>query len=201
MERREALRLLGMAAALPLIPRESYAILRSARSEVDSGSGALRTLSAKQDATVTRMAELILPETDTPGARAARVNEFIDLILTEWYNPEERARFLDGLANVDAVSQKYFGRDFTECEEAEQVKMLTEFDQAMAAEAETLKSRPRAARMEPPQPTHNFFHMFKQLTLTGYFTSEVGAKQALHFQMVPGHYDGCIPLAPTTRSK
>ena len=87
MERREALRLLGMAAALPLIPRESYAILRSARSKVDSDGGALRTLSAKQDATVTRMAELILPETDTPGARAARVNEFIDLILTEWYNP------------------------------------------------------------------------------------------------------------------
>jgi hypothetical protein len=200
MERREALRLLGIAAALPLIPRESYAILRAARSEVDSG-GALGTLTAKQNATVTRMAELILPETDTPGARAARVNEFIDLILTEWYNPEERARFLDGVANVDAISQKGFGKDFTECAETEQVKMLSEFDQAMAAETETLKSRPRAARMEPPQPTHNFFHMFKQLTLTGYFTSEVGAKQALHFQMIPGHYDGCVPLAPAGRSK
>ena len=141
MERREALRLLG-AAALPLIPRELYAVLRAARAKIDSGV-ALRTLSAKQSATVSRMAEMILPETDTPGAKSARVNEFIDLILTEWYNPEERARFLDGLANVDASSQKYFGKDFTECGEAEQDKMLAEFDQAMAAEAETLKSRPR----------------------------------------------------------
>ena len=200
MERREALRLLG-AAALPLIPRELYAVLRAARAEIDSGV-ALRTLSAKQNATVRRMAEMILPETDTPGAKSARVNEFIDLILTEWYNPEERARFLDGLANVDAVSHKVFGKDFTECAEAEQDKMLAEFDQAMAAEAETtLKSRPRAARMEPPEPTHNFFHMFKQLTLTGYFTSEVGAKQALHFQMIPGHYDGCVNIAPAERSK
>ncbi len=200
MKRREALRLLGTAAALPLLPREAYAILRAARAEVDSDS-TLHTLSAKQNATISRMAEMILPETDTPGAKSTRVNEFIDLILTEWYNPEERARFLDGLANVDAISQKYFGKNFTDCAEAEQVKMLTEFDQAMAAEAETLKSRPRAARMELPDPTHNFFHMFKQLTLTGYFTSEVGAKQALHFQMIPGHYDGCVNIAPAERSK
>src|SRR5262245_12567022 len=101
MERREALRLLGSAAMLQLIPGELFAVLRAARVEVDSG-GALRTLHAKQNATVTRMADLILPETDTPGAGTARVNEFIDLIVTEWYNDEERARFLDGLANVDS---------------------------------------------------------------------------------------------------
>jgi hypothetical protein len=200
MERREALRLLASAAALPLIPGELYAVLRAARAEVDS-RGALRTLNANQNAMVHRMAELILPETDTPGAGAARVNEFIDLILTEWYNPVERARFLDGLANADAISHKYFGKNFTECAEAEQVKMLTEFDRGMATEATVLKSRPRGARMEPPEPTHNFFHMFKQLTLTGYFTSEIGAKQALHFQMIPGHYDGCVTIAPVQGSK
>jgi Gluconate 2-dehydrogenase subunit 3 len=199
MERREALRLLGTAVTLQLIPGELYAVLRAARAEVDSG-GALRTLNAKQNATVTRMANMILPETDTPGAGAARVNEFIDLIVTEWYNDEERARFLDGLANVDVDSQKSFGKNFVECTEAEQVKLLTEFDQAMAAEAATLKSHPRGARMEPPVPTRNFFHMFKQLTLTGYFTSEIGAKQALHFQMIPGHYDGCVSSA-ADRSK
>src|SRR6267142_2089646 len=121
MERREALRLLGMAATVPLIPREAYAILRAARSEVDSG-GALHTLSAKQNATISRMAEMMLPETATPGAKSARVNEFIDLILTEWYNPDERTRFLGGLANVDVISQKYFGKHFTDCAETEQVK-------------------------------------------------------------------------------
>jgi hypothetical protein len=195
MERREALRLLGSAVTLQLIPGELYAVLRAARAEVDSG-GALRTLNAKHNATVTRMANMILPETDTPGAGAARVTEFIDLIVTEWYNDEERARFLDGLANVDVASQKSFGKNFVDCSEAQQVKLLTEFDRAMAAETAALKSHPRGARMEPPVPTRNFFHMFKQLTLTGYFTSEIGAKQALHFQMIPGHYDGCVSPAP-----
>jgi hypothetical protein len=200
MERREALRLLASAAALPLIPGEVAALLRAARAEVDSG-GSLHTFDAKQNATVIRMAEMIVPETDTPGAASARVNEFIDLIVTEWYNDEERKRFLNGLANVDAVSQKSYGKNFIDCAEAEQVKMLTQFDQAMAAEAAALKSRPPGTRMEPPQPTHNFFHMFKQLTLTGYFTSEAGAKQALHFQMIPGHYDGCVASTATDRGK
>jgi hypothetical protein len=200
MERRQALRLLASAIALPLIPGELFAVLHEARAAVDSG-GALQTLNAKQNATVIRMAEMILPETDTPGASTARVSEFIDLIVTEWYNQEERQRFLDGLANVDAVSQKSLGKNFTECAEAEQIKILTALDQAMASEAETLKSKPKGPRMEPAEPTHNFFHLFKQLTLTGYFTSEVGEKQALHFQMIPGHYDGCVAGAPSDRGK
>jgi hypothetical protein len=200
MDRREALRMLAAAVALPLIPEELFGVLRAARAEVDSGD-ALHTLSAKQNATATRMTELILPETDTPGAKTARVNEFIDLILTEWYSNEERERFLKGVANVDGVSQKFYGKNFVECTEAEQIKTLTDLDQRMATEAAKLKARPRSPRMETADPSDNFFYTFKQLTLTGYFTSEVGAKQALRFQMIPGHYDGCVSLAPAERSK
>lgn len=190
MERREAIRLLATAAALPLIPTELLGLLRTARTAAEGGS-ALRTLNAQQNATVTRLAELILPETDTPGATAARVNEFIDLILTEWYSNEERERFLSGLANVDTFSQTSFGKNFLACKESQQVKMLTDLDHAMDREA-----TPREAGEGDP-----FFRMLKQLTLTGYFTSEVGAKQALHFHMIPGHYDGCVTIAPAERSK
>jgi len=197
MERREALRLLATASALPLIPGELFALLRTARVAADSG-GTLHTLNAQQNATVTRMAELILPETDTAGATAARVNEFIDLILTEWYGEEERERFLRGLANLDSLSQIY-GKNFIECTEIQQVKILTELDQAMASEAAAPGTPGDFG--EPAPPTHNFFYLLKQLTLTGYFTSEAGAKQALHFQMIPGRYDGCVTIAPAERGK
>jgi Gluconate 2-dehydrogenase subunit 3 len=197
MERREALRLLATASALPLIPGELFALLRAARVAADSGAGALRTLNPQQNATVTRMAELILPETDTPGATSARVNEFIDLILTEWYGEQERVRFLEGLTQVDIVSQQY-GKNFTECAASQQVNILTVLDQAMAKE---VLSGGSAEFREPAPPTDNFFYMLKQLTLTGYFTSEAGAKQALHFQMIPARYDGCITIAPVEPRK
>ena len=62
--------------------------------------------------TVTTLAEHIIPETDTPGASAARVNEFIDLLLAEWCDDAERERFLRGLADVDARSLHAFGNVF-----------------------------------------------------------------------------------------
>jgi len=200
MERREALRLLAAAATLPRIPGELFALLRTARSAVES-DGRLHALNAKQNALVTRMAELILPETDTPGATAAHVNQFIDLILSEWYGEEERRIFLDGLNEVDAACQKSFGKNFTDCDNPQQVKLLGEFDQAMASEAAALRSRPHGQHSEVDIPARNFIYRMKQLTLTGYFTSELGAKQALHFQMVPGHYDGCASIGAAGRGK
>src|SRR5271170_2801192 len=74
----------------------------------------LKILNAHQDATVTAIAELILPQTETPGAKAARVNEFIDRIVAEWYEEEERAAFLAGLAEVDTRTQGLFAHNFVD---------------------------------------------------------------------------------------
>src|SRR3989442_5504288 len=128
MDRREAIRLLATAAGLSLVPQELRALLREARAEIGA-LPALRTLDAHQNETVTTMAEMIIPETETPGAKAAHVNEFIDLILTEWHNDEERTRFLHGLADVDVRSHKLFGKDFVECTSDQQTEILTVLDQ------------------------------------------------------------------------
>jgi len=69
----------------------------------------LRTLNPQQNGMVTTISEIIIPQTDTPGAKAARVNEFIDLILTEWYDDEEKSIFLTGLAEVDTRTRDLFG--------------------------------------------------------------------------------------------
>lgn len=196
MDRRQAIRLLATAAGIPFLTADLFAELRVARAAL-SPSGPLHTLNDAQNTTVVTMAEIILPKTDTPGATEARVSEFIDLILTEWYSEEDRARFLRGLAMVDAEANKAFGKAFNDCNGEQQTAIVKQFDQEMVASASPTENV--HAAHEDATEQGQFFHMMKQLTLTGYFTSEAGAKQALHFQMIPGHYQGCVPIAPADR--
>src|SRR6266849_489675 len=107
MQRRDALKLIATGAVLPALTPDLFAFFREAH---PAPGYVLRTLNPHQNATVTLMADLIIPETDTPGAKAVRVNEFIDLILTEWASDEERKKFLDGLADVDRKSNELFGK-------------------------------------------------------------------------------------------
>jgi hypothetical protein len=154
----------------------------------------LRTLNPHQNATVTAISEIIIPQTDTPGAKAARVNEFIDLILTEWYDEEEKSIFLTGLTEVDARSQDLFGKDFVDCTEKPQAEILRALDDEVAearAEVRRGSSRKRA-------PERNFFFMIKQLTLIGYYTSQVGFEQELHGEIIPARHAGCVPLEEET---
>jgi hypothetical protein len=111
MDRREALRLLATGAVLQLAPGKMFAVIQEARAVIGS-QAAPRTLNSQQNAMVTAMAEMILPRTDTPGATDAGVAAFIDLILTEWYDDRERARFLAGLTDVDSRAQSLFGNIF-----------------------------------------------------------------------------------------
>jgi Gluconate 2-dehydrogenase subunit 3 len=104
MQRRDVLKLLTSTAALSAMPMELLAALQEARAQTGSAVG-LRTLNSHQNATVTTISELIIPETDTPGAKGAKVNEFIDLLLTEWFDEDGCGPFLEGLAQIDADSQ------------------------------------------------------------------------------------------------
>src|SRR5215472_8693381 len=110
MNRRDALRMLVAGAVIPALSPELLAFYRRAHPE---GSYSLRTLSPRQNDTVVAMIDQIIPATDTPGAKGARVNEFMDVILTEWANDEERRNFLNGLDGVDKQSNTLFGKDFS----------------------------------------------------------------------------------------
>src|SRR5271165_2419481 len=124
MNRREALQLLATSAAFQLAPRTLLVALREARALVETPAAA-RTLDAHQTATVSAIAELILPRTDTPGATDVGTTAFIDLILTEWSGEPERTRFLAGLADVDARAKALFSHDFVGCSIAQQAEILT----------------------------------------------------------------------------
>jgi hypothetical protein len=192
MQRREVIRLLLGTAALPLLPREVFALLRQVHSELPAAP-ALKTLNPHQDATVTTMAEWIIPQTETPGAKAVRVNEFIDLILTEWYDDEDRASFLAGLANVDTQSRDLSGKDFVDCPATQQKQLLTALDEELTELRQADVHSPHRRRMTGPAH-QSFFYAIKQLTLVGYFTSEEGAKQALHYEVIPSKHIQCAPL-------
>ena len=191
MDRREALRLLATGTALQLAPRNLLLVLREARKLVDTTSP-LRTLNPHQYATVKAMAEVILPKTDTPGATDVGTSEFIDLMLTEWYDEPDRTRFLNGIAEVDLHSKALFGKDFVEATPDQQAEILAWLGQKMAAEPAT---RPR--RGSSRGLSKNFYSMFRGLTLTAYYTSEGGATEELHFQMIPDSHDGCIEVPST----
>jgi hypothetical protein len=191
MKRREALKSLSTALTLPalegFLPAEILALGREMTArlqEKTSETGyVLGTLSPHQNETVSLIAELILPETDTPGARAARVNEFIDLMLTEWFAAPERDRFLKALDTLDQQSLEARGKRFKECSEAEQVDLL----KAEEAKAGRLKEIP-----PPPELAGQpFFTVIKWLTLLGYFSSEVGFHAEVRLPHGVPSFTGC----------
>jgi hypothetical protein len=191
MNRRDWLTALGAALAVPRSD-DVLAMGRTLHARVSRGAP-LQVLSPQQSELVATLAELILPETDTPGARAARVHEFIDLMLAERFDAADRDRFLAGLADVDTRAKARGAGDFLRAAAAQQLEVLTTLDDELAQERDAdragVKWRGRAAA-----PDKNFFQRMKWLTLLGYYTSEIGFTQELRAQIIPGRYDGCVPL-------
>lgn len=188
MNRREALRFLATGTALGLTNPKMFATLRDARAVAQTQAG-LRTLSPHQNQTVTMIAEMIIPRTDTPGATDAGVPAFIDLIATEWYSDEQRTHFLDGLADVDARSQHHFKKDFVACSPDQQAEILAELGAQMLSDAAVMKVQPGFDG--DPQASVNFYQTLRNLILTGYYTSEAGATAELHYQIIPARFEAC----------
>src|SRR5437588_7491405 len=185
MNRRELLRVLGASALLPARPGRSAEHLGAAGRRIHARARrrGLQVLDPHQSETVATIAELIIPTTDTPGARAAQVHRFIDLLLAEWAPDDDRKQFLDGLADVDARARAASAADFRSASEAQRVAILTALD------AEAQEARKAKADGKP----HFFDHM-KFVTVYGYCTSEAGATAELHYEAIPGAFDPCAPM-------
>lgn len=127
--------------------------------------------------------ETILPETaKSPGAKAAKIGDFMNVIVTDCYTPADQAVFATAEPSINEASQSRYGRAYLELSPDERHELLVAID----AEATTYNDTREAGT-----PAH-YFSLVKQLTLWGFFTSEVGSKQALRFNPVPGRYEGCV---------
>ncbi len=129
------------------------------------------------------LAEAILPKTSTPGAKEAGVGEFIPVMIRDCYYEADQKAFLEGLAGVDDRAEKEFGKKFQELSKEEQLKFVNTYD----------KEASEYQKNKKEEDPNNFFHLLKQLTLTGFFTSEVGMTQALRYVKIPGRFDGEFP--------
>jgi len=192
MHRRELFRLLTAGALVPALSPDLFALFRQAQ---PPPGYALRTFSPHQNDTVVQMIDIILPATDTPGAKGVRVNEFMDLILTEWATPAERESFLTGLTQVDSKSNALFGKSFLDASPEQQTTLIQALDDSI-----DWGHRPgQGLFVDGPAPrdTHlqgEFFRVFKTMTIHGYYTSEIGFTQELKLQIIPGVFDGCSTL-------
>src|SRR5438445_11081340 len=128
---REALRVLGAATAVPLVSRDLLALGRDAHARWRARPE-FRVLDADQQALVTTLTDMIIPETDTPGAKAARVAQFVDVMLADWYDAAARQRLVDGLADADARSTAATGKPFTDATPAPQPALPTPLAAARA---------------------------------------------------------------------
>jgi Gluconate 2-dehydrogenase subunit 3 len=181
MQRREVVKFLGSALALPFIPRNiERAIELGQGVHRRLGDVPFRTLNPDQRAIVTAIAEMIIPETETPGATSVKVPEFIDLILTEWASDEEREAFLAGLKDIDVRAVAAGAPKFIEMPGVGRGALVTTLD---------------AAR-EDKTGGGLAFSRIKSLTVYGYFTSQVVQQDILKTQMFFNGYDGNVPFTP-----
>ncbi len=191
VNRRDAIRALATAglgaAAMPLWADTLTALARAQAAHGHPAAAAAAPQAAwtpqvftpRQNETVATLCELIIPETDTPGARAALVNRFIDSVL-QAAAPGDRASFLNGLAWLDARSTALFGTDVLGATAAQQTTLLTRLSSA-------------AERAQEEKAGAEFFDALKAMTITGYYTTAIGLRQELgdDGQLVLAEFKGC----------
>lgn len=190
MERRRALQVIGTGtlAGTTLAgaaPARLLALTARARERPPT------VLSPAQAALVAELGELILPETDTPGARAAEVERFVDLMLAEQVEEPARAAFLAFLGRVEAESARRFGRPFLGATPAERFALAAERDAAAFAAPAPAEAE---AAADPGAADRHGWRRLKAWVLAGYYTSEVGAVRELERRIIPGSFEGCAPL-------
>lgn len=137
------------------------------------------------------IAETILPETSTPGAKAAKTGAFMALSVSDVYTPENQAIFRDGMRKVDEASLAAHGKSFMASTPAERLAVLQALDREQHAAMDARKSN--------DAPRH-YFRLMKELVLLGYFTSEIGCTKALRYVESPGRFDPCAPHQPGDRA-
>jgi len=139
-------------------------------------------LTPEQMLLVSAISERIVPATDTPGAIAAGVPAFIEMMLADWYEPTDREEFMAGLGVLRGYTDIQYKTAFASLAPEEQDLVLTS---AMQGRISGLSG--------------SFFEHCRQLVILGYYSSEIGCKQERVYVPVPGHYDGKYPYAQVRR--
>lgn len=177
MNRREAVQNISLLLGGTLVGMNAF--LTGCKTK----TGSNETFSANEIAYLDEIADTILPTTSTPGAKAAQVGQFMTVMVRDCYEAKDQKAFRDGMDQINELSEKQFNNSFMKISPEQRQQLLVTLDAEAKEQHKTKK---------PEEATH-YFRLMKELTLLGYFTSEVGSTQALRYVAVPGRYDACIP--------
>jgi hypothetical protein len=150
-----------------------------AHARITASRKQIGAFTAQDVALLDEVADTILPETKTPGAKAAHTGAFMAVMVTDTYDEGQQAVFRDGMGKLNDAS-------FMTKSPAQRLAFLEQLDREQKA---YMDSRARGA---PP----HYFRLMKELTLFGYFTSEIGCTQAMRYRETPGRFDPCVPYTP-----
>ncbi len=184
LTRREALLAALSAAALGTLG--AGCAERSERSAKIAG----RFFDADELALLADVAEIIIPATDTPGARATNVHLFIDALMADWANGETQLEIRRAVDAVNTAALTRHDAGFNTLPVGSQIGVVAAVDAAAfaaSADAETRSER-------------RSFRRLKELIFRGFYLSRVGATEELRFELVPGEFHGCVPLAEVGRT-
>ena len=171
------------SAALLLGAEVAAPLAKALASDAVPGFTASQTqFTPDQRALVSAISERIIPTTDTPGAVAAGVPAFMEMMLADWYAPGDRDDFMNELGVFDGYARVQHEKPFAALGTDLQDQILT---MAMQGRIQALGG--------------DFFQHCRQLVVLGYYTSEIGCKQERVYLPVPGRYDGKYPYAEVRR--
>ena len=202
MDRRELLKMVALLTGGVVIGGEVF--LSGCKTGAKTEAG----FTASNIALLDEVAETIIPATATPGAKAAKVGDFMKVMVTDCYTEKQQAAFTKGISDLDEAFKKANGKSFIECTpqqrhdflvglEKEAKAFNTKRDEEDKPKMEALKEAnsklPWKEQKEFEGAPSHYYTMMKQLTLLGFFTSKTGMTATLRHIPVPGKYDGAVP--------
>ncbi|KQR67647.1 gluconate 2-dehydrogenase subunit 3 family protein [Pedobacter sp. Leaf176] len=143
---------------------------------------------------IAELAETIIPETDTPGAKSSGVQNYIINVLHNCTAKVEQNKFLNGLESVQGYAYDLFNKSFERCTLLQRTEILKHFEESDTYRYQILNKINNKLVGRP------FFTLLKQLTVEGYCSSELGASQGLSYDYIPGNFIACTPLKPNQKS-
>lgn len=157
----------------------------------DYAKGKVNYLTPAQRKIIAAMAEVVIPRTDTPGAIDAGVPNFIELMASGWFNEQESAIFSAGIKAMEEQVPSVYGKPFDQLDAAQQLEIMEELE-AQASDSSWYEYGNVQREFISDAP---FICQVKELTIWGFFTSEVGSTQVLRYEPMPMAFDGNTPLS------
>jgi hypothetical protein len=180
MNRRELLKMVAAATGGVVIGGEFF--LAGCKNP-EAGVHESATFTESDIAFLDEVAETIFPKTSTPGAKDAKVGQFMTVMVTDCYEEKDQQAFREGMKKIDEACNKMHGHGFIKASPEHRKEVLVSID----------KERADHQKNKKKEDSNHYFQYFKQLTIIGYFTSKEGREGATNYQPVPGKYLGDVP--------